>query len=402
MLLHKIIMGFFAISVSVLTFAESNNQMINFWQQQKKGADMFDTNPIKYSDFIAAKALGIQFIRIAPNKLLNKRNIKQLGNFLIGSVSKPHTELIKRDLAALTNMLDKADLAHEKVIITMLSLPYSRWSQHNHGVQERGIWESFNKQYQAIKFLQNLAIAIKNHPAVVGLNLLNEPSPELAKLKFKDWYTGDYQHWNKQVKGSPQDLNLFYNKAVKAIRKVAPNLVIILDSGYYAQPWAFKVLDPVDDTKVLYAFHMYEPWPFPYAKLNGVKYPGVFATGERKSSKVLWNKSEIVRFLQPVRDWQKKYHVTSNHIIVEEFGVNRHANGGALYLKDLIDTFDKYGWHWAFYAFREDEWDIMDYELGNGRVPPHYWSDLSNNKTPNYKIIKDNKLANIIKSSLIN
>jgi hypothetical protein len=33
------------------------------------------------------------------------------------------------------------------------------------------------------------------------------------------------------------------------------------------------------------------------------------------------------------------------------------------YLTDVLDAVDARGAHWAFYAFREDEWDGMDYEL---------------------------------------
>ncbi|MNC68704.1 hypothetical protein D3C75_1193340 [compost metagenome] len=29
--------------------------------------------------------------------------------------------------------------------------------------------------------------------------------------------------------------------------------------------------------------------------------------------------------------------------------------------------------HWAFYAFREDGWDGMDYELGDKPLPGSYW-----------------------------
>jgi hypothetical protein len=43
--------------------------------------------------------------------------------------------------------------------------------------------------------------------------------------------------------------------------------------------------------------------------------------------------------------------------------------GLAQYFLDLIAIFKKNGWHWAFYAFREDCWDGMDYELGDGQLP---------------------------------
>lgn len=34
--------------------------------------------------------------------------------------------------------------------------------------------------------------------------------------------------------------------------------------------------------------------------------------------------------------------------------------------------------HWAFYSFREDSWDGMDYELGSAKVPWRYWQAIEN------------------------
>lgn len=46
----------------------------------------------------------------------------------------------------------------------------------------------------------------------------------------------------------------------------------------------------------------------------------------------------------------------------------------ATYLTDVLDALQARGGHWAFYAFREDEWDGMDYELPPGLAPGRfYW-----------------------------
>ncbi|EEM02614.1 Cellulase [Bacillus pseudomycoides] len=62
------------------------------------------------------------------------------------------------------------------------------------------------------------------------------------------------------MEGTTADLNKFYQKVVTSIREVDKETPIILDSGLYATPWAFKYLKPVKDNKTLYAFHMYEPY----------------------------------------------------------------------------------------------------------------------------------------------
>ena len=36
--------------------------------------------------------------------------------------------------------------------------------------------------------------------------------------------------------------------------------------------------------------------------------------------------------------------------------------------KDLISIFNQKGWHKSFYAFREDTWTGMNYELGTEKI----------------------------------
>ena len=40
------------------------------------------------------------------------------------------------------------------------------------------------------------------------------------------------------------------------------------------------------------------------------------------------------------------------------------VGGAADYLSDLIKIFNQHDWHWAFFTFRQDFWDGMDYEIG--------------------------------------
>ena len=78
----------------------------------------------------------------------------------------------------------------------------------------------------------------------------------------------------------------------------------------------------------------------------------------------------------------------SNRIVAGEFGVNRKAPGATRYFKDLIQIFDEEGLHWAFYSWREDEWDAMDYELGTGNPGADYWKATGQGKEPDYRRYK--------------
>ncbi len=60
-----------------------------------------------------------------------------------------------------------------------------------------------------------------------------------------------------------------------------------------------------------------------------------------------------------------------------EFGCFRQNKGLWEYLADVDRArLNAQKWHWAFYAFREDSWDGMDYEVGTGKLPWKYWQDV--------------------------
>jgi hypothetical protein len=63
---------------------------------------------------------------------------------------------------------------------------------------------------------------------------------------------------------------------------------------------------------------------------------------------------------QPLGDWNvlaQHHHVP---IFVGEFGCARYAPGAPEWLRDQMDLYEKYGWSWAYWAFRE--WDVMNLE----------------------------------------
>ena len=45
-----------------------------------------------------------------------------------------------------------------------------------------------------------------------------------------------------------------------------------------------------------------------------------------------------------------------------------------------LTALDKDDLHWAFYSFREDAWDGMDYELGSRAVAWEYWQQMEANE----------------------
>src|SRR5437773_7922896 len=128
---------------------------------------------------------------------------------------------------------------------------------------------------------------------------------------------------------------------------------------------------------------MYEPYSYTNRKTNNSRfsYRGkvlveIEAEGETKHVEVNLNSVELEKMLSPVVEWQKAHGIKSNRIFVGEFGCNRMVGGAANYLSDLIKIFNRNNWHWAFFAFRQDLWDGMDYEVGTRPPGAAYWQAI--------------------------
>ncbi len=320
---------------------------------------------------------NIKIIRLAPDKWHGKQR-----DFLIGNADH-YTGLVAEDLIQLKKVLADADNNGVKVVLTMLNLPGNRWKQLNNNRDDSRLWRDERFQQQAIQFWKDLAQELKGNPAIVGYNIINEPHPEVV-FGYKDFTTQNFKKFSEKVSGTHADLTRFYQKMVDAVRKVDPATPIVLDVGMYADPRSFSYFKPVRGENILYAFHMYEPYHYTNKKLNDGKYvyPGNMIIG--LNHKIVYmdkNKLQSTYF-QPVIDWQRKYHIPSSQIFAGEFGGNRSTKGLDNYFHDLISIFNEQEWHWAFYSFREDAWDGMDYELGSKPLGAKYWDAIAKGEHP--------------------
>jgi len=81
------------------------------------------------------------------------------------------------------------------------------------------------------------------------------------------------------------------------------------------------------------------------------------------SESIYWDKGTIRTFLQEVKQWQLSHRIADRNIFVGECGVSREAAGAERYLFDVLDILTEFKWSWAAFAFRDAEWDAMNYEL---------------------------------------
>lgn len=365
------------------------NAKWKFWSQQRKGANAFN-HEMSAEWFAAAAKLRLEFIRMVPDKwTANDRD------FLIGNADN-FVSISEVDFRKLESVLDMADRHGLKIVLSMLSLPGARWKQLNKNKFDYRLWKDERFQTQALSFWKQLAQRLKDHPAIVAYNPLNEPHPARA-----DGFEGDnvqaFSAWLDEHADTSADLNRFNRRVVKAIREVDPATPVMLDCWFHAGPKGFRHLTPVQDEAVLYSFHFYEPWNFTTKRINKGRfaYPDRMPTGWTGPT-IPWTAANLRERVEPVIEWMKRHRVPSSRVVVGEFGCHRQTEGGIQYLADTIKLFNDEGWHWAFYAFREDRWTGMDYELGPGGLGWDYWKARDRGEWPNPPW-RDNPLFDVIK-----
>jgi hypothetical protein len=149
-----------------------------------------------------------------------------------------------------------------------------------------------------------------------------------------------------------------------------------MDAGWYGQPGAFCYWPTVfnEDNNILYSFHMYEPYEFTsnknFKEKNNFIYPGKVPFGD---DTIYWDKNTIEAYFKPFLHWVKENSIPSHLIVAGEFGCMRKNDGADTYLEDMVNFLNRNKFHWAFYSFREDEWDGYDYELGTEGLGREYW-----------------------------
>lgn len=372
---------------------------IAFWDTQQYGANSFNASPPDVAYFKALKKTGATWVRLTFSKWRG-----QTRDFLIGNMDD-YQGLVEQDFQILKSVLDSAHTAGIKVALVPLSLPGSRWIQHNKRVFDDRLWSHTKYVTQSAQFWQDLAKRLHNHPAIIAYNVINEPVPERKGGGVENASVAHTMAWHRKHKNTPRDLQWVYTQIIKAIRTVDTHTPIMVESGWYANPISYASWDSaLPDDKVIYGFHMYEPYkatstPNRKRKKQGrpvLRYPGVKT--EYMGHHVQWNKAIIAQHIKHAFTWAKHHNIPYNRMVMSEFGCIRDWVDCGAYLNDVLDSVNAYKAHWAWYTFRPDEWDAMDYELPTDFPMGHYYWFIEDGRY--HKLPRNGKLIKIIQSKM--
>ena len=370
----------------------SDSRPGSFWDEQRRGANFF--NEVETRERIrAAREAGIEWVRLVPDKWKAKER-----DFLLGDAGS-FGGLVPEDLARLEEVLGWAEAEGMPVVVGMLNLPGCRWVQQNGGVQDYRLWKDVRYQEQAAAFWKELASRLRDHPAVVAYNPLNEPHPE-RQAGHDGAEEPGFLEWLEAHRGTTADLDLFYARIVRAIRDVDPYTPILVEGYGHGSVAGLTHLAPLDDPTILYSFHFYDPWQYTARKANKDRYaypdkmPAYWDGPAEK-----WERDVLAGMMNPVEEWAKRNGIPASRVVAAEFGCDRGAPGAREYLADILTTLNDRGWHWAFYSFREDAWDRMDYEVGPGPLGWTYWQAVERGEDPP-RPWRDNTLWQVLRAGL--
>lgn len=167
---------------------------------------------------------------------------------------------------------------------------------------------------------------------IIGFDILNEPRVRRPKK------------WNKVV-----------DTVRHLIRENAEDQFIVV-SSIDGNPALLRKLDTFRDPGIWYTFHYY--WPFKLTHQGiptivdgqcvGTKYP----IGEVWTPEI---QAKLISQFETIHRWQRN---NSAKIYVGEFGCTRwsgypHNENRLNFIKACLETFDTYGWHHTFHAWRE-------------------------------------------------
>ena len=246
--------------------------------------------------------------------------------------SSPPYAFQPENLAKLDRAVQAAEQAGLYVALTCREGPGRADFNRSHE-----IWQEAAAQESYANMWGQIAAHYHGRSSMVGYDVMCEPHPDAeASHPLGDW-------------------NVLAQKITIAIRAVDDRTPILVNSIGWAYPRQFEVLRPTGDPRTVYTVHFYDPHYYTHQKpTNHVVYPGFRVPGKQEGA---WDKAALEAHLAPVLAFQQKHHVP---IFVGEFGCARFAPGVEEWMRDQLDLYERHGWSWAYWAFRE--WDVMNIE----------------------------------------
>lgn len=259
------------------------------------------------TDFKAIARLGATVVRLPFNCRLIE--------------TKPY-RYSREGLAYLIKALDWAQSSGVKIILDMhAAVGAQNCDWHGDSAGKALLWDNPSYRERTCAIWEYIVTELKNHPALEGYDILNEPVLDAKKVsRIRD----------------------FYRQVVRRIKKIDSSHTIYLEGNTWAQQIDF--LEDVLDDGVAVSIHTYQPLLYTFNYSPGLKFPGIV---ENQS----WNKKKVCAYLEPYAKFSQKHKVD---IFVGEFGINWRGGqyGELAWLDDILTVYDDFGFGYCYWTYK--------------------------------------------------
>lgn len=291
--------------------------------------------PYSQTDFEHLSDLGANYV-----------NISGPGLFTV----EPPYEVDNEAVENLDRLIEKAENADLFVVITFRTGPGrsefsilgpADWLPDEYIIET--VWEAEAARDAWAKMWRYTADRYRSESTVIGYDLMCEPN---ANALLDIW---DPEEFYDRYSGTGYDWNSWYPDLVSAIREGDEETPILVGGNSYSDIDWLPNLQPVDDPRIVYTFHQYNPHEYTHQETpDPIKsYPGNFDTnydGEDDEFDRSWLENTLAKAIL----FQQEYDAV---VAVNEFGIVRWTPGGSDFIKDQIEIFEEHGWNYAVWQW---------------------------------------------------
>lgn len=222
------------------------------------------------------------------------------------------------------------------------------------GSEQPSFWHNDSLRNSFVENWKWFARTFQNHPAIAGLDLMNEPNPPWPSGRVEDAHA----LWRPLA-----------GQAIAGIRESGVTLPIIYEGVGGGQAIGLRDFLPFSDRQVVYSIHVYSPHAITHqhvgpAWTQTIPYPaGIeWKVGDVVTGVGAWDRRQLELSLRDAIAFQQLHKVP---IYVGEFSCVRWApNGSATrYVSDCLALFKQFGWSWSYHEFRG--WPGWDPEIAS-------------------------------------
>ncbi len=342
----KVYLKIFMFCYLLSNFSYSNINLVHLNDSTKKTDILLKNWPLRGVTVVSHKnfdkiqktvdslsKLNINFVRLRLS--IRKSNFQK--NFTLD-------QKINSVFSKAKNFIEMCSKKKLLVLISHSDFPID--NSYNFDQKSIKFWNNQFLLNESIDFIRKTVIEFDHFENLIGYEFFAEP---VVLSKF----------FNATV---PKNWNKHFLAILKLIRSKSKKYVVYTPGPWGGPTGYLKMKNPINDNKILYNFHFYQPHSYTHQLIkknkNSYSYPG-YVKHRFVDKKFLKKQVEMAT------NWSNKNNVP---LFVGEFSVNQKAPDKLKYLTDVINIFEEKKLSYCYFSFNGFQgWSYPFNEKSNGK-----------------------------------